>query len=374
MPERFDGSPQSPLAVTLRGFGTAVPAYSISQQQSAETARAFVHGVHREFNVLPKLYRMTKVQQRGSVLLEPRPESSVGQSFYHDARDDEDGGPTTAARMARYADEASKLAIEAAREAMESAGCEAAEITHLVVATCTGFQAPGVDIDLMEQLGLASNTQRVVVGFMGCHAAINALRAARGFVAADPHAVVLVVCVELCSLHYQYGWDPDRVVSNAIFADGAAATIVEAAAPPEAGMRVVATGSTLIPGTRDAMSWRVGDHGFKMTLSSEVPAIVQRELPGTIHGWLAQQGCSVADIAEWVIHPGGPRVLAAVEESMELDGDALSLSYEVLAQHGNMSSATMLFIMKELWRQQRWGYWLAVGFGPGLEIEYALFA
>lgn len=374
MPERLDDNTQPPLAVTLRGFGTAVPAYSISQKQSAETARSFVHGAHREFNVLPKLYRMTKVNQRGSVLLEPRPESSVGQSFYHDARDVDDGGPTTAARMDRYADEASKLAIDAATEAMESAGCEAAEITHLVVATCTGFQAPGVDIDLIEKLGLAADTQRVVVGFMGCHAAINALRAARGFVAADPHAVVLVVCVELCSLHYQYGWDPDRIVSNAIFADGAAATIVGAAEQRKPGMRVVATGSTLVPGTRDAMSWRVGDHGFKMTLSSEVPAIVQRELPGAMHGWLAQQGCSVSDITEWVVHPGGPRVLAAVEESLELGGDDLALSYAVLAQHGNMSSATMLFIMKELWQQRRFGYWLAVGFGPGLEIEYALFA
>lgn len=374
MSERLDGNKQATQAIGLRGFGIGIPAYSISQQQSAETARSFVHGAHREFNVLPKLYRMTKVQQRGSVLLEPRPESSVGQSFYHDARDDDDAGPTTAVRMARYADEASKLAIDAATEAMESAQCEASEITHLVVATCTGFQAPGVDIDLIEQLGLSTETQRVVVGFMGCHAAINALRAARGFVAADPQAVVLVVCVELCSLHYQYGWDPDRVVSNAIFADGAAATIVGAAEPRNAGVQVVATGSTLIPGTRDAMSWRVGDHGFKMTLSSEVPSIVQRTLPDVIHRWLDQQSCSISDIAEWVIHPGGPRVLAAVEESLQLDVDALSLSYDVLAQHGNMSSATMLFIMKELWQQQRFGYWLAVGFGPGLEIEYALFA
>lgn len=369
-----NGRHQRPGAIALRGFGTAVPAYSISQKQSAETARCFVHGAQRESNVLPKLYRMTKVQQRGSVLLEPRPESSVGQSFYPDARDDEDAGPTTAARMARYADEASKLAVDAATVAMRSAGCEADEVTHLVVATCTGFQAPGIDIDLIEQLGLSVDTQRIVVGFMGCHAAINALRAARGIVAAEPDAVVLVVCVELCSLHYQYGWDPDRIVSNAIFADGAAATIVAGAEPQRPGIEVTATGSTLVPGTRDAMSWRVGDHGFKMTLSSEVPAIIERDLPEVLQRWLAKQGCSLSDIAEWVVHPGGPRVLAAVESCLELDDDDLALSYGVLAQHGNMSSATMLFIMKELWQQQRFGPWLAIGFGPGLEIEYALFA
>jgi predicted naringenin-chalcone synthase len=321
---------------------------------------------------------MTKVDQRGSVLLEPRPQASVGQSFYPVARDQDEAGPSTAVRMARYATEANHLAVEAAEASLLDARTTAADVTHLVVATCTGFQAPGVDIDLIERLGLPPQTQRVVVGFMGCHAAINALRVARGLVAAEPDAVVLVVCVELCSLHYQYGWDPDRVVSNALFADGAAATIVRAAAParvPAArGLRLVASGSTLLPGTREAMTWRVGNHGFQMTLSSEVPHIIERTLPALLPAWLAEQGLDLSAIAQWAVHPGGPRILQAVESALGLPEEALALSYQVLAQHGNMSSATMLFLMQELWRQQRAGPWLALGFGPGLEVEYALFA
>lgn len=354
------------------GFGTAVPSHTISQAQSAEVARRFVHDPGCETDVLPLLYRMTTVRSRGSVLLEGHSESRVQQSFYHEALAVDDAGPTTADRNGRYADEAGPLAVQAARDAIDDAGIDPAQVTHLVVATCTGFHAPGVDVDLIESLGLPPTTQRVQVGFMGCHGGINALRTARGLAAADPGSVVLVVCVELCSLHYQYGWDTDRVVANALFADGAGAMVVVGPLADSAAPVLAATGSMLIPASRDAMSWQVGNHGFVMTLSAEVPEIIQRTLPDFLNGWLHAQGLSAGDVGGWAVHPGGPRILQAVEMAMKLPSNALQTSRAVLAEHGNMSSATTLFILKRFHAVQRPRPWIALGFGPGLEVEVAL--
>ena len=175
----------------------------------------------------------------------------------------------------RFFEEASgPLAVAAATEALRHSGVEARRVTHLVTVTCSGFSAPGFDRSLIEQLPLQATVARTQVGFMGCHAALNALRVARAFVAADPQAVVLVRCVELCSLHFQYGWDPEQIVANALFADGAAACVVQAADAPRGGSgspyRVLASGSVVLPESRDAMTWRMGDHGFRMTLSSGV--------------------------------------------------------------------------------------------------------
>jgi predicted naringenin-chalcone synthase len=336
---------------------------------------------------------MSTVQKRGSVLLEQ--ECCVGteilleQTFYPQADSGLQRGPSTGERNDRYAREALPLGQQAAAAAMEEAAVAADQVTHLVVVTCTGFYAPGLDVGLIEALRLPPDTQRVQVGFMGCHGAVNALRVARGLIAADPDSKVLIVCVELCSLHYQYGWETDRVVSNAIFADGAAALVLSAAADPGAksisaavpdsstdrgvaGPVLAATGSWLIAQSQSAMTWRIGDHGFEMTLSAEVPGIIEAALRDYLIGWLAQHELTIGDIGGWAVHPGGPRILRAVQSTLELSDDHLRGARQVLADHGNMSSPTMLFILQRFARENRPRPWLMLGFGPGLVVEVAL--
>jgi predicted naringenin-chalcone synthase len=247
-------------------------------------------------------------------------------------------------------------------------------VTHLVTVSCTGFVAPGLDRDLIHTLRLAPTVERTHVGYMGCHGALNGLRVARAFTGADPGARVLVCAVELCSLHYHYGWDPEKLVANALFADGAAAVAgCPAAAAPRGAWRVAATGSCLVPASADAMSWVVGDHGFEMALSRRVPELIARHLRPWLQGWLERQGVPLAEVGSWAIHPGGPRILEAVEEGLELPRSASEASRAVLAECGNMSSATVLFVLDRLRARGARLPCVALAFGPGLAAEALLF-
>jgi predicted naringenin-chalcone synthase len=300
------------------------------------------------------------------------------QTFYPRAECPSQRGPSTATRNARFTIEALPLGRRAALAALDAAGIAPADVTHLVVVTCTGFFSPGLDVGLIQALQLPTETERVQIGFMGCHGAINALRVARGLIAAERHAKVLIVCVELCSLHYQYGWETDRVVSNAIFADGAAALVLASTGEDEHAGRdaarpcVAATGSRLIAESQDAMTWRIGDFGFEMTLSAEVPGIIEEQLRDYLTCWLSRHDLRLEDIQGWAIHPGGPRILRSVQTALDLSEEQLQPARQVLAAHGNMSSPTMVFILDRFVSENRPRPWLMLGFGPGLEVEVAL--
>jgi prepilin-type processing-associated H-X9-DG protein len=270
-----------------------------------------------------------------------------------------------------YRPVAEDLAARAAATALHQAGHDPGAITHLITVSCTGFQAPGVDLALVQRLVLSSETARTHIGFMGCHGALNGLRVAHAFTAADPHALVLLSATEICSLHFRYGWDPQKMVANALFADGSAAAVC-AAVGPAGTWRVRASGSTLLPDSADAMTWSVGDHGFEMTLSKQVPALIGRHLRAWLTTWLAGFGLELAAVGSWAIHPGGPRVLDIVEDALGLGQDALAVSRAVFADHGNMSSPTVLFILDRLARAAARGPCVALGFGPGMTMEAAL--
>lgn len=318
------------------------------------------------------LYRRTGIERRGSVLLEEDPGEKASHDFYPRAESPQDRGPSTRSRNDRYADEAPALATAAAKEALLRSGVAAEEITHLVTVSCTGFNSPGIDIALIDQLGLPVTTERVQVGFMGCHGAVNGLRAARGLLASSERAKVLLSSVELCSLHYQYGLDADQIVSNALFADGSGAVVLGAGGNGQAPGTLKATGSCLVPESRDAMTWRIGDNGYEMTLSAQVPNLIEQYLEPFLTQWLSAEGESIESIGGWAVHPGGLRILSAVESSLRLEPDALSIPRAILKKHGNMSSATMLFILQRFESLQQPKPWLMLGFGPGLEIEVAL--
>jgi len=245
-------------------------------------------------------------------------------------------------------------------------------VTHLVTVSCTGFMAPGIDATIIERLGLPRSTQRAHIGFMGCQGALNGVRVAESFAGARPDHVALVCAVELCTLHFSYGWDPDMMVANALFADGAGAVVGRAAEPGPDEWRVGATGTFLLPDSAEDMTWRIGDHGFRMTLSARVPPLIEAHLPGWMRGWLADQGLTVADVATWAVHPGGPRILSSFERALDVDRDHSTVSRAVLAECGNMSSATILFILARLRELEAPRPCVALAFGPGLAVEALL--
>ena len=307
--------------------------------------------------------------------LADRPSEAVTQSFYEPARSDEDCGPTTAQRMQLYERWAVHLAREAAGRALRRAAVVAEQVTHLVTVSCTGFSAPGFDLQLIEQLGLPAGVARTHVGFMGCHGAMNGLRVAKAFAESDSESRVLLCAVELCSLHQQYGWHPERIVANALFADGAAAVVGKGDSRRNTtSWRIVASGSTVLPDSGDLMSWRVGDHGFEMTLSPQVPDLIRRDVRHWLQRWLASSGLAIGDVPSWVIHPGGPRILKACAEALGLSDEQMRPSQQVLAEFGNMSSPTVLFILERLMQADAGRPCVMLAFGPGLTIEAALLA
>jgi predicted naringenin-chalcone synthase len=226
---------------------------------------------------------------------------------------------------------------------------------------------------------------------MGCHGALNGLRVANAFATADRAARVLLCAVEFCSLHYYYGSAADKLVANAIFADGAAAVVGMANPDREGGggfqkphpvahapgspgqWSLLTSGSCLIPDSAADMGWVVGDHGFEMTLSRRVPGLIARHLRPWLESWLGDNGLSLAEVGSWAVHPGGPKIVAAVGESLDLPPDALAASHGVLADYGNMSSPTVLFVLDRLRKQNAPRPCVALGFGPGLVAEAALF-
>lgn len=365
------------MDAVIAGLGTALPQHSVDQSFAGTAAVAYCCEKADQARSVEALYRATGVNTRHSIVLkasEGSPEQR--QDFFASRSADNPYGPSTGERMAFFASSAGPLAVQASSNAMTESGTTADQITHLITVTCSGFSAPGFDQHLFQHLPLRSTVERTQIGFMGCHAALNALRVARAFVRADPQAVVLICCVELCTLHYQYGWDPEQIVANSLFADGAAACVVRAgafAAPTSASrFRILATGSMMLPDSRDAMTWGIGDHGFRMTLSASVPALLGAHLSPWLSEWLAVHGQSIEAIQTWAVHPGGPRILKAFCEAMRLDQDCVQVSREILRQFGNMSSPTLLFILKRLSESQAPVPCVAIGFGPGLAAEATL--
>jgi predicted naringenin-chalcone synthase len=270
--------------------------------------------------------------------------------------------PRTAARMRVYEAKAPDLA-ERAIKALELQGHEH-RITHLVVASCTGFVAPGIDQILARRLGLRADVQRTVVGFMGCSAAIPALRIAQAAVVADSTARVLVVNIELCTLHLQETDDVQTALSFLLFGDGCAAALISA---DESGIALGDFLTTVIPDTEDMITWHVGDHGFVMHLSGKVPATITQALRDDPGGLLRGEGTQSIDL--WAVHGGGRTILDAVQSGFNLAPQALAASRDVLREFGNMSSATIMFVLSRMMASSDGNRGLAIAFGPGMVAE-----
>jgi predicted naringenin-chalcone synthase len=273
-----------------------------------------------------------------------------------------------------FAREAPLLGERAARLALDTAGVAPAHVSHLLFVTCTGFAAPGPDQDLVERLGLPLSVRRVQIGFQGCSAGVVALRTAAEIIRGNPEAVVLVVSVELSSLHFQSELADESLRGHALFADGAGAALLAR----QASMGVIDRGafasvqlgdarSLLMPAARDEMTWRVEDTGFRMRLTNRIPGELSRALPSIVEGFGARS------FRHWAVHPGGPAILETVARSLSIPDGVLAPSREVLREFGNMSSATIFFVMESIAKGAVPGAGLALAFGPGLTADALAF-
>jgi predicted naringenin-chalcone synthase len=344
-------------APRINAIATAVPVTECDGGYHAWAQRQ-LEG-KREAALLERMLQRSGIGSRFTVLSEADTEEATG-SFY--------GGetaPSTRERMAVYAREAPELALAAIGKLGELG-----EITHLVVASCTGFTAPGLDQVIARRLGLSPSLERVVIGFMGCYAGVTALRTAAHLVRSDPQARVLVVAVELCSLHLQPTDRLESLLAMAQFADGAGAALVTGSGR---GLVLGPPLSQTLDDSHDLITWTIGDTGFAMELSGEVPgrladALARPDVAQAITG-----GEPASAVEAWAVHPGGKSIVDAVERGLALPPDKLAASREVLQACGNMSSATVLFVLEKL-MPQRPATGVALAFGPGLSMEGLRFA
>lgn len=269
--------------------------------------------------------------------------------------------PSTATRMALYKRFAPRL-MRRALDGLALSEAEKQEIRHVIVTSCTGFYAPGLDFDAVDYLGLDPSVERTMIGFMGCYAAINALKQARHIVRSEPGDRVLVINLEICTLHLQESQDLSEVLSFLIFGDGCAASLISSC---PAGLELTGFKAIRLQDTADLITWHIGDQGFNMVLSGQVPLAVGRALATHKTELITDPKASL-----WAIHPGGRSVLDAVQEALDLAPAALEASREVLRRYGNMSSATVMFVLDALMRSAQAGArGYAMSFGPGLTAE-----
>ncbi|HEX7022937.1 MAG TPA: type III polyketide synthase [Trueperaceae bacterium] len=364
------------MPVFIQHLETVCPPTAYRQDHILEVMKAQLAGDRRTGKLLERIYRHSGIERRHSVI--PDFAEGAAEGNFYDPATRRLKTPSTGLRNDLYAVAAKELYCCLARRVLAACpGVEAADITHVITVSCTGFFAPGPGYVIVRELGLGPDTQRYHLGFMGCYAAFPALKMAQAFCEADPGATVLVVCLELCTLHFQASTELDSLVSASVFADGGAAAIVSSRAPAPGVPALALEGfsTALTPDGEQDMAWTIGDTGFDMVLSSYVPAILEANVRSALAPLLERLGLSLARVDRWAVHPGGRAILDKVERGLELEPDALAASREVLRRYGNMSSATVLFVLQEvLCRGASAGESVyAMTFGPGLTVESGLF-
>jgi len=376
------------MVISIRAIETAVPNTSLPQAAIRDVFAAQPGLGRVASRLLRTAFDASGIETRHTVLDELDGQAHPGAPRFYDRETGAILSPLTGVRNDVYAERSPELFVSAARRALDAAqGLGPDDVTHVVTVSCTGFFAPGPEYRVVRELGLRTSTQRYHLGFMGCFAAFPALRAAHAFCAADPRAVVLVVCAELCSLHLAASEDPDTIVASSVFGDGAAAAVVTArpAPPGNPVLDLDAFTTALTEVGEQDMAWSIGDHGFEMVLSRYVPHIVAENVRGALDPLLAPLpappgagGDAAGDaVARWAIHPGGRAILDKVQAVLGLSDDQLAPSRATLREHGNMSSATVLFVLRRILHgddgvPEHGDRVCAMAFGPGLTVESAL--
>lgn len=377
------------MGIHLTRPTTVVPPTVLVQKEVRDVLAAQPALTRLARRIVSTAFDASDIERRYTVLdeldLDAGASGGTDVPVFYDHAAGELRSPGTKQRNDVYAEHSRRLYVEAGRAALEgTASVAAADVTHVITVSCTGFYAPGPDFFVARDLGLRPSVERYHLGFMGCYAALPALRMAAQFCRADPDAVVLVVSVELCTLHMRTSNDPDTIVASSLFGDGAAATIVTAREPEERALRIDGFASRTVPDGEGDMAWRIGDSGFEMVLSNAVPSILGENIVDALEPLMAGEphlsgalsdGAMSQAVQHWVIHPGGRSILDRVESALGLSETQLVPARDTLRDYGNMSSATVLFVLRNILDDpgavdgERVA---AMAFGPGLTVESAL--
>lgn len=357
----------------LSNIVLAIPPFKYGQDELAGfMCRLFQYGEEQEKR-MKLLYSRSSIKSRHSVIPDFSGKMEDRDFFPHTSN--LEPFPDIEQRMRYFNKSALPFSISAISECLNEFKKE--EITHLITVSCTGISAPGIDIEIIQHLKLNANINRTSVNFMGCYAAIHALKQADYICRSQSNAVVLIVSIELCTLHFQKIDDPDNITANLLFGDGAATGLVisdEIAAIKKLhGLKLRNFYSNIALTGKADMAWQLSKTGFLMTLSSYIPELIKQDINSLFGNALREIGISKSDISHWAIHPGGKKILEVIQEELGLNKNDLQSSWKVLENYGNMSSPTILFVLKDLLENKidltQPELTFAVGFGPGLTME-----
>jgi predicted naringenin-chalcone synthase len=347
-------------------IGTALPAFKHAQKDILQ----FMQHVYAldavENRKLRFLYSHSGIETRYSAV--PDYSNEMPEWKFYPHSENLEPFPSLELRMQWYNKYAPQLSVDAIRNCTENK-IHTNEITHLITVSCTGMSAPGLDLHVMELLDLPKHTYRTSINFMGCYAAIHALKMADAICKTEQAAKVMIVCTELCTLHFQKDASADNIASTLLFGDGSAAALVVHDSNRKEGLYLKSFYSEIVPKGKRDMSWELSSTGFLMTLSGYIPELIQEDFEPLVQRALNHAGIAKEQIEHWCIHPGGKRIVDAIQKSLQLQTTTIEKSYDVLNRYGNMSSPTVLFVLKELFEGEKKGEIFGAAFGPGLTME-----
>lgn len=361
------------MSVYLHALKTWTPSHTYPQSMASELMQEQFDDPKIK-RILRHIYKQSEIGHRHTAVdgfgcKEPG-------ALFGDRGDGRWKNPATGDRNQFYKEISKQSSVELARDTLNAApGFDAADVTHVVTASCTGFYNPGPDYHIIKELGLPDHVERFNLGFMGCYAAFPAMRLANSLCRNDPEAVVLIQCLELCSLHLQLdGNNPETLVAGSLFADGAGCALVSARPPHpgEKGYGLKSLRSTLTSEGGGSMAWEIGNHGYEIVLSSYVPHILGENIRNSVLPGLEVMNWDLKDVDFWCVHPGGKAILDRITEALDLGEDGLRIARDILRDYGNMSSATIFFLLQQgLEEIDKGPKTAAMAFGPGLTVEMA---
>jgi len=356
--------------IAITGIGVGLPTHSQSQANLVSFLSSQLPLTPIEKRRLKTVYLASGIQSRYSVIADLK---QLLKLFTFGNETTNIQGLNTKERMSLYQEHALPLATKAINDCLKNS---TTHITHLITVSCTGMYAPGLDIDIIHYLNLSSSTHRLCINFMGCYGVFNALKTAEAICKANEQAAVLIVSVEMCSLHLQGLQSIDHLISSAIFSDGAGALLVQCNATTKKRFVINDFYCDLMPQGQKDMTWDIGNHGFDIILSSYVPELIKSGIHPFIEKLFSNKDLHFNQCQHYAIHPGGKKILEACEVALKLNKQDLDPSYQVLSEYGNMSSATIIFVLQKIWntltKAQSNEKIFSCAFGPGLTLESML--
>ena len=359
----------------LIDIATASPPFKVEQATAADELKHRMNGGNATSRLIDMAARYSGIDSR--YLVVPDADKNESDKFYTN-NDGTYVNPDTKLRMGKYREWSVKLTSDAVGKILTRNNIQPKDINRIITVSCTGFFAPGIDYELINKFNISKSVKRTHIGFMGCAAAlvgVNSVWEALSLQNGNS-AVTLLVTVELCSLHLQTEASRDNILANMIFADGAAAGLFTNDISYNPKLKILSAHSILFDNSAEFMGWEIGNHGFEMMLSSELPKIILQTAAPKVNDILRQSGIDKSKIKYWALHPGGRAILDSLQKGMQLSDEQLFPSREVLRKYGNMSSATILFVLKEILNEKKLkkdDYCCAIAFGPGLTMEVVLF-